>query len=103
MIVSFLALYWLTGAQTFNMAELGRLSPMLTKTQGILVFGGMFIGFGIKVPIFPFHTWLPDAHTQAPTAGLGHPGRGAAEARDVRLRADRHRHPARGPRIRGHR
>src|SRR6185295_16682202 len=31
--------------------------------------GGMFIGFGIKVPIFPFHTWLPDAHTQAPTVG----------------------------------
>ena len=29
----------------------------------------MFIGFGIKVPIFPFHTWLPDAHTQAPTQG----------------------------------
>ena len=29
----------------------------------------MFIGFGIKVPIFPFHTWLPDAHTQAPTLG----------------------------------
>jgi NADH-quinone oxidoreductase subunit M len=29
----------------------------------------MFIGFGIKVPMFPFHTWLPDAHTQAPTQG----------------------------------
>ena len=29
----------------------------------------MFIGFGIKVPMFPFHTWLPDAHTQAPTVG----------------------------------
>jgi NADH-quinone oxidoreductase subunit M len=69
MIVSFLALYWLTGAHTFNMTELGVLAPHLTKTQGILVFGGMFIGFGIKVPIFPFHTWLPDAHTQAPTAG----------------------------------
>ena len=35
----------------------------------MLVFGGMFMGFGIKVPMFPFHTWLPDAHTQAPTAG----------------------------------
>jgi NADH-quinone oxidoreductase subunit M len=34
-----------------------------------LIFGGMFIGFGIKVPMFPFHTWLPDAHTQAPTQG----------------------------------
>ena len=29
----------------------------------------MFMGFGIKVPMFPFHTWLPDAHTQAPTVG----------------------------------
>ncbi|HAY67717.1 MAG TPA: hypothetical protein DCY82_05420, partial [Acidimicrobiaceae bacterium] len=32
-------------------------------------FGGMFLGFGVKVPMFPFHTWLPDAHTQAPTVG----------------------------------
>jgi NADH-quinone oxidoreductase subunit M len=35
----------------------------------LLIFGGMFLGFGIKVPIFPFHTWLPDAHTEAPTQG----------------------------------
>ena len=35
----------------------------------LVVFGGMFMGFGIKVPMFPFHTWLPDAHTQAPTQG----------------------------------
>ena len=34
-----------------------------------LIFGGMFLGFGIKVPMFPFHTWLPDAHTEAPTQG----------------------------------
>ena len=33
------------------------------------VFAGMFIGFAVKVPMFPFHTWLPDAHTQAPTQG----------------------------------
>jgi NADH-quinone oxidoreductase subunit M len=35
----------------------------------IILFLGMFIGFAIKVPMFPFHTWLPDAHTEAPTAG----------------------------------
>ena len=35
----------------------------------ILVFGGLFLGFAIKVPMFPFHTWLPDAHTEAPTVG----------------------------------
>ena len=33
------------------------------------IFAGMFIGFAVKVPMFPFHTWLPDAHTQAPTQG----------------------------------
>ena len=43
-------------------------SDIALSTQ-VLVFGGMFMGFGIKVPIFPFHTWLPDAHTQAPTVG----------------------------------
>ena len=71
MIVSFLALFFLTGAETFNMNELARLvseSDIALSTQ-VLVFGGMFMGFGIKVPIFPFHTWLPDAHTQAPTVG----------------------------------
>jgi NADH-quinone oxidoreductase subunit M len=41
----------------------------LSSTTQFLIFGGMFMGFGIKVPMFPFHTWLPDAHTQAPTQG----------------------------------
>jgi NADH-quinone oxidoreductase subunit M len=36
---------------------------------GSLLFWGAFLGFAIKVPIWPFHTWLPDAHTQAPTGG----------------------------------
>ena len=56
------------------------------------------MGFGIKVPMFPFHTWLPDAHTQAPTAGLGHPGRRAPEARHLRLHPHRHPDPPRGGR-----
>ncbi len=71
MIVSFLALFFLTGAETFSMtgmAGLVKTSNIAIGTQ-VLVFGGMFMGFGIKVPIFPFHTWLPDAHTQAPTQG----------------------------------
>lgn len=71
MLVSFLALYWSTGSDTFVMAELAeRVNTENVKlgTQ-VLIFGGMFIGFGIKVPMFPFHTWLPDAHTQAPTQG----------------------------------
>ncbi len=71
MLVSFLALYWSTGSETFNMvglAELVQTNDIKLGTQ-VLIFGGMFMGFGIKVPMFPFHTWLPDAHTQAPTQG----------------------------------
>ena len=45
--------------------------------------------------MFPFHTWLPDAHTQAPTVGLGDPGRRPAEARHLRLHPHRHPDPAR--------
>ena len=39
------------------------------QSTAILVFAGLFLGFAIKVPMFPFHTWLPDAHTEAPTVG----------------------------------
>ncbi len=71
MIVSFLALYFLTGAESFDMRQLESLvaSREIALSTQVLVFGGMFMGFGIKVPMFPFHTWLPDAHTQAPTVG----------------------------------
>ncbi len=71
MILSFLALFFLTGGETFNMVELAERVQGMDIARGtqILVFGGMFMGFGIKVPMFPFHTWLPDAHTQAPTQG----------------------------------
>ncbi len=71
MLVSFLALYWSTGSQTFSITGLAELvadGDVARNTQ-LLIFGGMFLGFGIKVPMFPFHTWLPDAHTQAPTQG----------------------------------
>jgi NADH-quinone oxidoreductase subunit M len=71
MLVSFLALYWNTGSETFNivgLAEAVASNDISLRTQ-VLIFGGMFLGFGIKVPMFPFHTWLPDAHTQAPTQG----------------------------------
>jgi len=65
MILSFLALYQYAG--TFDMRKLPELAQGIPHATWI--FGGMFIGFGIKVPMFPFHTWLPDAHTQAPTQG----------------------------------
>ena len=59
-------------------------------------FLGFFLAFAIKVPMWPFHTWLPDAHVQAPTGRLDHPGRGAPEARHLRLHPLLHGH-VRGP------
>ncbi len=71
MLVSFLALYWSTGSETFSIVGLADQVAVsdIDRTTQLLIFGGMFLGFGIKVPMFPFHTWLPDAHTQAPTQG----------------------------------
>jgi len=54
-------------AYTFDITQLMRLNLPL-ETQ-IWVFLAFFVGFAIKVPMFPFHTWLPDAHVEAPTAG----------------------------------
>jgi NADH-quinone oxidoreductase subunit M len=71
MIVSFLALFFVADVDSFVIADLaeGVAAADVARTTQLLIFGGMFMGFGIKVPIFPFHTWLPDAHTQAPTVG----------------------------------
>src|SRR5579862_7896961 len=55
------------GKYTFEIANLMKLDMPLALQQW--VFWAFFIGFAIKVPMFPFHTWLPDAHVEAPTAG----------------------------------
>src|SRR5579859_1422276 len=55
------------GKYTFEIANLMKLDMPLGMQQW--VFWAFFIGFAIKVPMFPFHTWLPDAHVEAPTAG----------------------------------
>src|SRR5438105_3970443 len=70
MLLSFLALFFLSKVHTFDMVMLTRLhgAGIVHSTQN-LIFAGMFLGFAIKVPMFPFHTWLPDAHTEAPTVG----------------------------------
>ena len=47
--------------------EAGRL--VFAPQTGMLLFLAFALAFSIKVPLFPFHTWLPDAHTEAPTAG----------------------------------
>src|SRR4029079_17581578 len=59
--------YLLLGSYTFDIAELIR-TPLPLAIQR-WVFWAFFLGFAVKVPMFPFHTWLPDAHTEAPTAG----------------------------------
>ncbi|MET0773553.1 MAG: NADH-quinone oxidoreductase subunit M, partial [Candidatus Limnocylindrales bacterium] len=56
-----------TGA--FDVLTLVQHEAMFGGTFGILAFGAFFLAFAIKVPMFPFHTWLPDAHVEAPTAG----------------------------------
>jgi NADH-quinone oxidoreductase subunit M len=75
MLLSFLALYFRSadtlGYRSFDIVELSELGSMgvFTGTFAFLVFGGMFLGFAVKVPMWPLHTWLPDAHTAAPTIG----------------------------------
>lgn len=56
-----------TGIATFNIFEL--YGTNLPAHQKYWLFLAFFVAFAIKVPLFPFHTWLPDAHTEAPTAG----------------------------------
>jgi NADH-quinone oxidoreductase subunit M len=69
MLVAFLALFFKTGAESFAIPFLVEQGGTLGRTLQIWIFAGMFVGFAVKVPMFPFHTWLPDAHTQAPTQG----------------------------------
>ena len=56
------------GFYTFEIADLMRRAICRSGVQQ-WVFWAFFLGFAIKVPMFPFHTWLPDAHVEAPTAG----------------------------------
>lgn len=64
-LMSFLGLIWLSGANTFEYNSL--LSQGLPLTAQIILLGGILLGFGIKIPLFPLHTWLPDAHVEAST------------------------------------
>jgi NADH-quinone oxidoreductase subunit M len=73
MLLAILATYFATG--TFNILEAAAAQPFMNLPPQdalvvtSLIFWGLFLGFAFKVPSFPFHTWLPDAHTSAPTAG----------------------------------
>ena len=76
MLVAILAIFFLqhktTGVYDFSIASFQAMAPVIAQqatTFQILLVLAFFLGFAIKVPMFPFHTWLPDAHVQAPTAG----------------------------------
>ncbi|HXC25232.1 MAG TPA: NADH-quinone oxidoreductase subunit M, partial [Gemmatimonadaceae bacterium] len=59
----------LTGTPNFSYDALLLAGKPLTSTETLWLFLAFFMAFAVKVPMFPFHTWLPDAHVQAPTAG----------------------------------
>ena len=71
MLIAILALYFAhqraTGLYTFEYAEL--LGTSLPPSSAMWIMLGFFVAFAVKLPMFPLHTWLPDAHTEAPTAG----------------------------------
>jgi NADH-quinone oxidoreductase subunit M len=67
MLLGFLAMYFRADPSTFDLIALQQAG--FDRTFQLVVFGGLFLGFAIKVPMWPFHTWLPDAHTEAPTVG----------------------------------
>jgi NADH-quinone oxidoreductase subunit M len=70
MLLGFLALFFKTDPHTFDIVVLSKLAGEgLSDTAQFWIFASLFLGFAIKVPMFPFHTWLPDAHTEAPTVG----------------------------------
>ncbi len=74
MLLGFLALFFKSGdagTSTFAISRLSELGQagLFTGTFGFWVFFGIFLGFAVKVPMWPLHTWLPDAHTAAPTVG----------------------------------
>jgi NADH-quinone oxidoreductase subunit M len=72
MLLGILALYYnaarITGGQTFDIPSLLATAHQFPDSLKARIFWAFFCGLAIKVPLFPFHTWLPDAHTEAPTA-----------------------------------
>jgi len=82
MLLSILALYFfndggiavlgikgLGNPATFSVLQFHNIGHLIPHDLQVWLFAGFFFGFAIKVPMFPFHTWLPDAHVEAPTAG----------------------------------
>src|SRR5205823_5348780 len=68
MLVAILGLYFNSNPHTFDFTELLAQNSSFAHTFQILAFIGLYIGFSVKIPAFPLHTWLPLAHVEAPTA-----------------------------------
>ena len=66
-----LMLLYMWGPKTFDLVEIAKWGQAgkFGMQQQLWIYGCLFLGFAVKVPIFPFHTWLPDAHVEAPTVG----------------------------------
>jgi len=73
MLAGIIVLYYANGGDSFDLIQIterlaeGRIT--LSPVTEFLLFIAFFLAFAVKVPLFPFHTWLPDAHVEAPTAG----------------------------------
>ncbi|MGH8102915.1 MAG: complex I subunit 4 family protein, partial [bacterium] len=67
LLLGILALYWKTGLNTFDIVQLAVAARALPLAVQAPIFFAFFFGFAVKVPIVPLHTWLPDAHVEAPT------------------------------------
>ncbi|MFA6425236.1 MAG: NADH-quinone oxidoreductase subunit M [Phycisphaerae bacterium] len=67
MLLGILAFYFTSTPHTFSILELGQTTGALSLSMQIIIFIAFYLGFAVKVPVFPFHTWLPDAHVEAPT------------------------------------
>ena len=67
LLIAMIFLYYKAG-KTFNMVEMMQAAKGLAIGTQVILWFALYIGFAIKIPAFPFHTWLPDAHVEAPTA-----------------------------------
>jgi NADH-quinone oxidoreductase subunit M len=69
MLIAIMAMYFEAGIGSFSMAAIAAESVNFGRGVQVGIFAALFFGFGVKLPMVPFHTWLPDAHVEAPTAG----------------------------------
>jgi len=84
MLLAIITIYWQLGTTDIPTAMEKLNLPFIWQCWLFLAF---FASFAVKVPMWPVHTWLPDAHVEAADRGIGHPGRRAAEDGRLRLPA----------------